>query len=53
MVVEARVKPSRVVMSLVSLFLSCLGPSTITSVLSEFSSRKLQVIQVLMSFRHA
>ena len=52
-VLEARVMPSRVAISLDDVFLRCLGPSTITSVLSEFSSRKLQVIQVLMSLRHA
>ena len=33
--------------------LRCLGPSIITSVLSEFNKRKLRVIQVFMSLRHA
>ncbi len=32
-------------------FLSCLGPSTVTSVLSEFNNRKLQDIQDFMSLR--
>ena len=34
-------------------FLSCSWPSTITSVLSEFNSRKLLVIQIFISLRHA
>ena len=43
--------PSRVVISLDNVFLS-LGPSTITSVFSEFNNRKLQVIQAFMSSMH-
>ena len=43
---------SRVVMSLDNVFLRCLGPNTITSVFTEFSIRKLQVIQAFISSRH-
>ncbi len=49
-VLEAKVMPSSVTRSLGKVLLRCLGPSTITSVLSEFSNRKLQVIEVFMSF---
>ena len=35
-----------------SLFLRHLGPQTITSVLSEFKSKKLEDIQVLISLRN-
>ncbi len=48
---ETRIKPSSCITE--NWLWCCLGPSTpITLVLSEFSSRKLQVIQVLMSLRH-
>ena len=49
---HGRSKPSRSSMSLDNVFLRCCGPSTITSVLSEFNSGKLLVNLVFMSLRH-
>ncbi len=48
-VLEAKVMSSSVTILLDKVFLRCLRPSTRTSVLSEFSNRKLQVIQVFIS----
>ncbi len=42
-----------ITISLGKVLLRCLGPSTITLVLSKFSNRKLQLIQVFMSLRQA
>ncbi len=46
---EGRALSSRVTVSLHNASRRCLGPSAITSVFSEFNSRKFQVIQVFMS----
>lgn len=44
--------PSRISICLDSMFLRFLGPSTITLVLSEFRSKKLEINQVFVSLRH-
>ena len=44
MVLQARAMLSLVSLSLDNVFLKCCGSSTITSVLSEFKSRKLVVV---------
>ena len=51
MVLEAKAMPSRLTMLLDNESLIWLGPSTITSVLSEFNNKKLD-FQFLMSIRH-
>lgn len=50
---EAYVMQSRLIRWSDKLSLRCIGPSKITSVLSELKSKKLQLIQTLMSSKHA
>ncbi|KAF3690421.1 hypothetical protein EXN66_Car006094 [Channa argus] len=52
-VLEARLMPSSVTIWLDIKSLRLLGPNTMTSVLSEFKSKKLWDIQAFMSCRHA
>ena len=50
---EARAMSSSAAISLDNVSLRCLGPSIQTSVLSALNKRKLRVIQVFMSLKHA
>lgn len=52
-VLEASINPASVPISLDSVFLCCQGPSTIISVLSEFSSRKPHVASLVNWFHLA